>query len=108
MFARFGYADEDVNRIAWYWALGAQYVGLLPGRGADVVGVGAYQAIGSDVYRDAVDSSYGCETGIELYYRIAALPWLAVTPDFQYVIDPGATGVADDAVVAALRFRVTF
>ncbi|MDJ0851426.1 MAG: carbohydrate porin [Myxococcota bacterium] len=108
LFARFGYADRAVNRIAWFWSLGLQYVGALPTRDADVLAFGVYQAIGSGRYRDEVDSDFDHETGIELYYRIAALPWLTVTPDFQFIVDPGATGAADDTAVLVLRFRVTF
>lgn len=110
LFARFGGADSAVNRIAWFWSLGFQYEGLLPRRDADVLGFGVYQAIGSESYRDAVDPSFDRETGFELYYRVAALPWLpwlALTPDIQYIIDPGAAG-SKDAFVGALRFRVTF
>jgi porin len=108
LFARGGWADPDVNRVAWFWSLGVQYVGALPGRDADILALGVHQSIGSGVYRDEVDPSFGRETGIELYYRVAALQWLAVTPDFQYIFDPGATGTADDAIVATLRLRVSF
>jgi len=108
LFARGGWADGDVNRIEWFWSAGLQYTGLLPGRGHDVVGLGAYQAIGSDRLRDREDPDFDRETGIELYYRIAVFPWLALTPDVQYVIDPGARGKHRDAVVSTMRFRVTF
>ena len=53
-------------------------------------------------------SGFCGETAIEIYYRIEAFPWLAITPDFQYIVDPGATGEADDAIVATLRLRVSF
>jgi len=108
LFARGGYADPDVNRIAWFWSVGLQYQGLLPLRSADRLGFGVYQAIGSDVYRDTIDPDFERETGLELYYRIAAFRGIAITPDFQYVIDPGATGESDDAIVATLRLRVSF
>jgi porin len=108
VFARAGYADRDYNALAWFWSLGGEYIGLVPGRDADTLGVACYQAIGSSVYRDEIAPRFEHETGIELYYRIAALPWLAITPDFQYIIDPGATGTADDAFVGTLRLRVTF
>jgi porin len=103
-----GYADPDVNRVAWFWSFGGEVIGLVPGRRADVLGLACYQALGSHVYRDVVDPGFDRETGIELYYRIAALPWLAITPDFQYILDPGATGAADDVFVGTLRLRVTF
>jgi porin len=108
LFARGGRADPDVNRIAWFWSLGLQYQGALPSRNGDILGLGVFQAIGSDVYREAIDPRFDRETGIELYYRIEAFSWLAVTPDFQYIVDPGATGTADDAIVATLRLRVSF
>ena len=38
-FTRGGYADPDVNRIAWFWSLGFQYQGALPSRDADIVGL---------------------------------------------------------------------
>jgi porin len=96
-----------VNRIEWFWSVGGQYEGSLPCRDRDILGLGVYQAIGSSAYRREIDPEFERETGLELYYRIAVLPWLTVTPDFQYVFDPGASGL-DDTAVLALRFRVTF
>jgi len=108
VFARAGRADPDVNPIEWLWEVGAQYEGLLPGRDRDVLGVAAYQAIAGDRYRDHVDSDFTGEAGLEVYYRCQVLPWLAVTPDLQYLVDPGGARGTEDAVVALLRFRVTF
>jgi porin len=108
LFARFGRADPDTNRIEWFWSFGLQYRGLLPGRDFDVLGAAVYEAIGSGRYRDEVNPDFERETGLEIYYQVALLPWLAVTPDFQYIIDPGAAGDSRNAVVAVLRLRMTF
>ncbi len=108
VFGRFGVADEDVNLIAWFWSLGLQYVGAVPGRPLDVLGLGLSQAIGSDRYHDEIDSDFEQETGFELYYRIALRPWLHLTPDFQYVARPGASSAGRDAVVWMLRVRASF
>jgi carbohydrate-selective porin OprB len=108
LFARLGWADPDTSPVAWFWSFGLQYRGALPGRDADVLGLGSYQAIASGDLRRAGDARLDRETGLELYYRIEVLPWLFLTPDVQYVVDPGATGGAADAVVAALRFRMSF
>ena len=108
LFARFGYADPDVNRVAWFWSVGFEYEGALPWRDRDVIGLGTYQTIGSEIYRDEVVPSFKNETGIELYYALRALGWLVITPDFQYIFDPGATGAAGNTFVGTLRFRVTF
>jgi porin len=108
LFARGGYADRDVNRISGFWSVGLQYTGLVPWRDADVMGIGSYQALGSRVYRDEVTSDFRRETGIEIYYAIAASSWLVITPDIQYIFDPGGTGEAGDVFVATLRIRLRF
>jgi porin len=107
-FARVGWADPEVNRIEWFWSLGGQYQGLIPRRAGDVLGLGVYQAIGSSRYRSREDPEFDTETGFELYYKAEVLPWLSVTPDLQFIIDPGARGENSDAWVTTLRFRVTF
>jgi porin len=102
VFARVGWADGGVAPLEWFWSLGGRYRGLVPGRGRDELGVAAYQAIG------AKQAPLDRETGIELYYRIEVFPWLAVTPDLQWIFDPGARGAHEDALVTTMRFRVTF
>ncbi|MGH0030850.1 MAG: carbohydrate porin [Myxococcota bacterium] len=108
VFARAGHADPDVNRIAWLWQVGGQYQGLLPGRDRDVLGLAAYHAIAGDRYRHRVDRDFRGEAAVELYYRCMLLPWLGVTPDLQYIVDPGGREGTKDAVVAVLRLRVAF
>ncbi len=108
LFARFGSADPDVNRFAWFGSLGLSYTGPIPGRGEDVLGMGAWQAVSSGRFRDRVAPDADRETGLELYYAIALLPWLVVTPALQVIAHPGGFEDADDAVLAALRVRVAF
>jgi porin len=108
IFARVGYADEDVSRIEWFWSVGAAYLGPIPGRPSDVLGVAGYQGIASDRYQKTVESDFDGEAAIEVYYRTQVLPWLAVTPDFQYVFDPGGIEGTRDAIVTVLRLRVSF
>jgi carbohydrate-selective porin OprB len=101
-FARFGKADADESSFSWSWSAGLQYAGALSGRSDDVVGLGAWQLRPSSGGRDATR-----ETGAELYYAAAVLPWLTVTPAVQWIRDPGGEP-APDAVVATLRLRVAF
>jgi porin len=108
LFARFGWVDPDVNAVSLFWSFGFEYRGALPGRGQDGIGLGVHQQRGSDVYRNTVDADFHAETGLELYYRLRLLPWLELTPDLQYIHAPGGRTSAKDAVVVALRTRVTF
>lgn len=108
VFGRWGRADPDVNRIEWFWSGGLHYEGLLPGRDADVLGLGFYGAVGSTRYRAQVDPDFEGETGMELYYKVVLTPWLHVTPDVQLILDPGGQSTASNALVGVLRLRVAF
>jgi porin len=48
------------------------------------------------------------ETALELTYRAQVTDWLAIQPDFQYIINPGLEPDLDDAVVVSVRFEVAF
>lgn len=108
VFGRYGYAHDDVNRIEHFWSTGAQYVGPIPERDQDILGFGIAQAIVSDQYRVELDALADRETVYELYYAIQLAPWLVLTPDIQFVKNPGGDSNDHDAVVANVRLRVTF
>lgn len=107
LFARAGYADPDASRVAWFWSAGLHYQGPLPGRDADVLGLGVYQTIPSDAYREEVDPEFTEETGFELYYAVALFPWLVVTPDLQVILDPGGER-RSTVLLCTLRLRLAF
>ncbi len=67
-----------------------------------------YSVHSSHRYRREIDSEFVRETGYELYYRIQVAPWLQITPDLQYITNPGALTSNDDAFVMGLRARLTF
>ena len=105
-FARFGFADAAVNPVKCFWSTGCQYRGLLPGRDADVLAVGAAQG------RLACDPGAGFtarhETVIETYYGIEVAPWLTVSPHVQYVVNPGGQKEMRDAVIVGVRIQAAF
>ena len=106
VFARFGFADEAVNPIRSFWSAGAQYTGLLPGRDADVLGIGLARGRTSDAPGAGFTAAH--ETVAEIYYNIEVTPWLHVSPHVQYVADPGGLREVPDAVVAGVRIQATF
>ena len=48
------------------------------------------------------------ETTVELTYRAQVTPWLAVQPDVQYVINPGADPALKNALVVGLRLEAAW
>ena len=46
------------------------------------------------------------EVDIEFTYHLQLLPWLALQPDFQWVINPGTDTLLKDVFVTVLRWEV--
>ncbi len=107
-FFRYGYAHGDINRINHFWSIGAQYQGLIPTRDDDVLGFGVAQSIGSRQLRSEINSRTDRETDYELYYAFKVTPWCVITPDVQFITNPGANKDARDSVVGGVRIRIDF
>ena len=108
VFARYGFAHPDVNKINHFWSAGAAYHGLVPSRDKDVLGFGVAQSILSKTYRHNVDSRADRETVYELYYAIHVTPWCVITPDVQVITNPGGSKDARDALVGGVRVKIAF
>jgi len=104
LFGRIGWADDKVSETKTAWSFGAQYRGLLPGRDADVVGLGMTQ--GRFSRQAAYSGSF--ERVVEAYYSAELAPWLHVSPDFQWVANPGGDASAHDAAILGLRVQMDF
>jgi porin len=106
MFFRYGFARDEVNEIEHFWSVGGQYLGLIPTRDEDVLGFGFAQGILSRKLRSLEGGDR--ESVYEVYYAAQILPWLAITPDFQYIVNPGADKHGRDAFVAGVRVQMSF
>jgi carbohydrate-selective porin OprB len=45
---------------------------------------------------------------LELNYTFWAMPWLGITPDFQYVFNPGGNRSNNDAALFGGQIMVNF
>ncbi len=106
VFFRYAHARDDTTLLDDFWSVGAQYQGLIPTRDDDVLGFGFAQGI---VGNRAHALGLGDRESIyELYYNIALFPWLNVTPDFQWIHQPGGSESVRNSFVAGLRLQMTF
>jgi porin len=113
VFLRAGWAPSDRNLFSVAGDGGVHYLGPVPGRDDDVVALGVAMAWMSGDVRDAaradgVSPLPDYELAVELSYQANLRPWLAVQPVFQWIRHPGGSAAIDDALVAGLRFRLTF
>jgi carbohydrate-selective porin OprB len=107
VFGRFGYRTPETNRVARFWSAGLSYMGLIPQRDRDVFGIGFALQRSSSLYRSRVDDQFDNETAYELYYAIRIAEWLVVTPDLQYIDNPGPRR-RERTIVAAFSTRISF
>lgn len=105
-FFRYGYAPSKRNDITNFWSFGFQYQGLFEGREEDVLGAGFAQGF----FADSADSTYteDYESVLEVYYNARVTPWFNLSPIFQYVVNPGGTGSASDAIILGVRTQIIF
>ncbi len=109
-FARVGTAADAVNRLDLTLRAGVAYLGALPGRPEDVLGLGfAYARNGGPFLRARREAALLAERSeivLELTYRFEALRFLTVQPDLQWIMSPGMDPALADALAFGLRANV--
>jgi porin len=112
LFTRLGFANGRINQYGSNLSLGLVYVGAFPERDADKIGFAGTFANNSSEYKNATlltgASVASAELTLELTYRALVTPWLAVQPDFQYIINPGTDPSLESASVFGTRFEIGF
>jgi porin len=87
-------------------ALGLTYVGPMPGRDHDVIGIALGRThVNSRVGRGLVPTR-GSEWIGEIFYGVAIDKWLELRPDIQYVYQPGGIAHVTDDVIVGLRLSI--
>lgn len=114
LFARYGIQDEDVSKFDQVFTIGGQIIGNSWKRANDVIGI-AYGASHVDgKYKDAslgldgyvANASY--EHYLEAYYKYWANKNLSISPDIQYIVNPGGDKEKDDIFIYGARMQATF
>jgi porin len=105
-FLQLGLTRESRNIVGQYLGAGLSYTGILPGRNSDVTTLGVAHAIASSDYQSTSETIADFETAFELNYKLLITSYFAITPDIQWVINPGATKGIDDALILGLRMEL--
>ncbi len=125
IFGRLGWNDGHNESFAYaevdsFASLGAQLNGVHWGRPEDQVGI-AYALDGlSSQHKNYVAAggvgfiigdgrlNYGLEQILETYYRVQIGKYVQVSPDFQYIQNPGYNRDRGPIAVYSLRLRVSY
>ncbi|HBN79520.1 MAG TPA: hypothetical protein DD473_27600 [Planctomycetaceae bacterium] len=107
-YTQFGISDGNPNPIAWSGSASVTANGMIHGRENDAIGIGYYYLGLSGDFKQLVNPvvSLRDTQGVELYYKAAVTPWLAITADIQ-IMDP-AQKAQDTTTVAGLRAVASF
>jgi porin len=100
LFGRVGVTNGDINIIERHYSLGVTFDGMISSRPKDVFGIVGWHNKFSDDLSSTLDDS---SEGVEAFYRFQVTNWLQVSPDVQYLLDPGIQKGADDTLVLGLR-----
>jgi porin len=95
---------EEIVSVQVFWSGGALWTGPLAFRPDDTVAVGFASSWVSDGLAGSADN----ETVLELSYNWNVSEQLTITPDFQYIVNPGGNGAVADAVLLGALFYLTF
>ena len=107
IFGRYGYTDGEVNPVQGFYSLGLGGKGICHGRDNDTFGLGYYYIDLSDDLPGMLNVS--SEQGLELFYNFEITKSVHITPDLQWIINPGAGfETRDNAVVLGMRLQMSF
>lgn len=106
-FCRFGWQDEDIYEMEYYWTLGAAISGCVWGRDEDVLGIAFGQAILGDEYGDTLADD-GDESHLECYYSYKLNDHFTISPMIQVVTNPGGDDDADTVIIPGIRTQMDF
>jgi porin len=98
---------RSINEFKSYIGGGLTYSGLFPRRRNDEIGIAAAHAR----VNNRLVAGYGrdrSETTLEITYRAAVHQHLSIQPDVQLVFNPGADSSVKNAIVAGLRFDISY
>jgi len=108
VFGQTGIADDSTSPLEWTVSFGVS--GNVPWdvRPQDEFGLGYYYLGGSSDLQDSLSPlvTLGDGQGVELFYKINATKWMAITPSIQWI--QSGLEAFDDAVVIGLRGKLTF
>jgi carbohydrate-selective porin OprB len=109
LFCRYGIQDQSVSQLKGAWSAGFQWEGPIGGRPSDLLGFAYGSAMNGDSHIEAnPENRWNDESHGEMYYRIAAGDHITLTPDIQWMRNPGGESSPDDLLALGLRMHLAF
>lgn len=104
IFLQYGSADADVSPYDQHFGVGLHWTGCCCARPEDAIGL----YVSRVHFSDGAGTSADNETAYELGYAIHWCAGVVLTPDLQYISNPGGDASLDDAAVFSVRCELSF
>ncbi len=107
VFFQVGSASGNQNLVDLFISTGILYKGLIPKRDQDALFIGL---LNSSINDQVVNnfSTTQSRSVLELNYAMKLGTHFTIQPDLQYIINPGANTLLDNAFVGVLRFSIDY
>ncbi|MDP2826783.1 MAG: carbohydrate porin [Sulfuritalea sp.] len=111
-FGRYSFSSGDSTSIDRMWNLGLRLRGPFASRSDDSLAIGWTRSRLAPKWRAAqaaagVDTA-SAEEALELTWRAALMPWLALQPNLQHIRHPGGAAAARHATLVGARIEIVF
>jgi porin len=111
-FARYAFSAGNSTAIDRMWNIGLRIRGPFASRPDDSLAMGWTHGRLAPKWR-AAQSAAGVDTAsaeeaLELTWRAALTPWLALQPNLQYIRHPGGAATASNTTIFGARIEIAF
>lgn len=114
LFSRYGIQDGDVSKFDRVFTVGGQIIGNSWKRANDVIGIAYGASHVTEKYKkasltlDGYAANANYEHYLEAYYKYWANKNLSLSPDVQYVMNPGGDRAKDNIFIYGVRMQLVF
>lgn len=109
LFFKHGRARARYNQYGQFYAAGLNYIGIIPGREEDVLGIGMVHTRHSDEFLAEWPNEYFiAETAFEVTYATQILDWLMLQPTVQYIQQPAMSLEIPNTTVIGIQAQAVF
>lgn len=98
---------NDRNAVKFYSEVGLFSNGPISSRPNDSAGI-AFSYARTTPGATGLGTSSNYEAVLEASYQVYCTSWFSVQPDVQYIINPGADSILQDALITGIRANLTF
>ncbi|OFX73141.1 MAG: hypothetical protein A2X12_03875 [Bacteroidetes bacterium GWE2_29_8] len=106
IFVKLGYADQKINMVNYFGAMGLHYSNIFTNKFDNNLGIAIASTYINKKLQKANNEFTSNETAIELSYNLQLSSIFSIQPDLQYIINTGANSKKVNSLIGLIRFTI--